>query len=74
MFARFRLTQSSHQGGEPQFWSAIWLSWLVCQRLLLIVRFGVRILLETRQLFRLDNSILHKIEIYLKPKRVLGDF
>ena len=40
---------------------ALWLSWLVCQRLLLIVRIGVRILLETRKDFRLDNSILIKL-------------
>ena len=32
---------------------------------MLIVRFGVRILLEIRKVFRLDNSILNKIEVPL---------
>ena len=41
-------------------------SWLVCQRQMLIVRFGVRILLETRKKIRLDNSILNEIEVPLK--------
>ena len=45
---------------------ALWLSWLVCRRQILTVRFGVRILLVTRKVFRLDNSILTKNEIYFK--------
>ena len=32
----------------------------------IVVRFGVQILLETRKVFRLDNSILNTIEIHLK--------
>ena len=39
---------------------------VVCRRQILIVRFGVRILLVIRKVFGLDNSILIKIEIYLK--------
>ena len=35
---------------------------------MLKVRFGVRILLETRKVFRLANSILNKIEVQLKIK------
>ena len=39
------MTQSIQQQGiEPDFWSALWLSRLVCQRQMLIVRLGVRIL------------------------------
>jgi len=41
----------------------------VCQRQMLIVRFGVRILLETRKVFRLDNSILNQIEVPLKSSQ-----
>ena len=65
-YTRVGLTQSIQQGIEPDFWSALWLSRLVCQRQMLIVRFGVRILLEIRKVFRLDNSILNKIEVPLK--------
>ena len=50
---------------------AVWLSWLVCWRQILIVRFEVRILLLRRNVFRLDNAILTKIEIYLKKDRSL---
>ena len=54
------MTQSIQQGIEPDFWSALWLSRFVCQRQMLIVRFGVWIMLETRKVFWLDNSILNK--------------
>ena len=53
------------------FMFSMWLSRLGCQRQILIVRFGVRILLEIRKVFRLDNSILNKIEVPLKWERNL---
>ena len=56
------------------FSNALWLNRLVCQRQMLIVRFGVRILLETRKVFQLDNSILTKIEIYLKEGLFVNSF
>ena len=39
---------------------ALWLSWFVYRRQILIIRFGVRILLITRKVFRLGNSIVTK--------------
>ena len=58
------MPQSSHQGSE--FWNALWLSCLVCLRQILIGKFGVQILLETRKAFRLETLILNNIEIHLK--------
>ena len=57
MFACFRVDAIITPGGEPEFWSVLWLSWLMCGLS------NTNIMVQ-KNVFRLDNSIVNKIEIH----------